>query len=143
MSPWVFLLPLIAMGFDIITGYTAAWTQNKINSSEMRDGIYKKIGECFAIVASLLIEFGLKFFTALSLDLPITQQITYNPQLVAIVCMFIFLMEILSITENIGCMNEKVGKLLIKYVGIDPAKVNLEEANEDADNPGGHDEHSK
>ena len=36
---WVFILPLILMLIDIVTGYVNAWKTKKIDSSKMRDGI--------------------------------------------------------------------------------------------------------
>ena len=39
---WVFVLPLVLMLVDIITGYVNAWRSNNISSSKMRDGIGKK-----------------------------------------------------------------------------------------------------
>lgn len=50
---WAFLLPLILMILDIITGYYGAWKDNKISSSRMRDGLGKKCAElCYIFLGT-------------------------------------------------------------------------------------------
>lgn len=48
---WSFLLPAILMAIDIITGFANAWASKKVQSSKMRNGIVKKVGEMMLIVA--------------------------------------------------------------------------------------------
>ncbi len=51
---WVFLLPLILMVLDVITGYYNAWEKNKVSSSRMRDGLGKKCAElCYVVLGTL------------------------------------------------------------------------------------------
>ena len=48
---WAFLLPVILMAIDIITGFANAWASREVQSSKMRNGIVKKVGEMMLIVA--------------------------------------------------------------------------------------------
>lgn len=51
---WVFLLPLIVMGLDVITGYYNAWKNDNVSSSRMRDGLGKKCAElCYVVLGTL------------------------------------------------------------------------------------------
>ena len=55
---WVFILPLILMILDIITGYYNAWKNNEVSSSRMRDGLGKKCAELCYIVLGTLFNFA-------------------------------------------------------------------------------------
>ena len=48
---WAFLLPVILMAIDIVTGFANAWASKEVQSSKMRNGIVKKVGEMMLIVA--------------------------------------------------------------------------------------------
>lgn len=39
---WVFILPLILMTLDVITGYYNAWKNNEVSSSRMRNEKYEQ-----------------------------------------------------------------------------------------------------
>ena len=82
---WYLMLPMILMGVDIATGFINAWIKQEIQSSKLRTGLGKKIGEVAILVISELFTYVLwlpkdvmKFFTA-----------------------YIILMEIISIIENL------------------------------------------
>lgn len=51
---WVFILPLILMLIDIVTGYVNAWKEGKTDSSKMRDGVGKKCAELVYILLGVL-----------------------------------------------------------------------------------------
>lgn len=59
---WVFLLPLLLMVLDIITGYYNAWKNNEVSSSRMRDGLGKKCAELvyIAVGTAFNFAFGIK-----------------------------------------------------------------------------------
>lgn len=59
---WVFVLPLLLMLIDIVTGYINAWKSKKIDSSKMRDGIGKKCAELVYILLGVLLKlsFGIE-----------------------------------------------------------------------------------
>lgn len=51
---WPFLLPLILMVLDVITGYYNAWKNKAISSSKMRDGLGKKCAElCYIVLGTV------------------------------------------------------------------------------------------
>ena len=71
-SYWIFLLPLVFMAIDVLTGYLYAWQTHDIQSSKMRSGIVKKGGEMICIMACYVLSVALtlpiditKFFSIL------------------------------------------------------------------------------
>lgn len=83
---WVFLLPVIAAGADILTGLLQAGVNNNYNSSVMRKGLYRKLGEIGCVVLAYLVN------VAISLPVNIT----------AFVSIYIVVMEIISVLENLS-----------------------------------------
>lgn len=55
---WVFVLPLLLMVLDVITGYYNAWKANKISSARMRDGLGKKCAELAYIAVGTAFHFA-------------------------------------------------------------------------------------
>lgn len=82
-SIWVFLLPLILMVLDIITGYYNAWEHNEISSSRMRDGLGKKCAELCYIAVGALFQFAFG-----------TSSILY------FMVIYVCYMELISLAEN-------------------------------------------
>lgn len=125
-----FIMVSVALGFvvfDVITGYVSAIKNGTLNSSVMRDGLWGKLGEVFAIALAFAAEFVVGFygdmFAHVNLSIPITTG----------VCAYITLYELTSVIENIGKLNPELGKWLVSAIGIDPDKVNLKELIEDGD----------
>lgn len=83
---WVFLLPVIAAGADILTGLLQAGVNNNYNSSVMRKGLYRKLGEIGCVVLAYLVN------VAISLPVNIT----------AFVSVYIVVMEFISVLENLS-----------------------------------------
>lgn len=86
--------------FDIITGLMSAFKKGNFKSSTMRRGLIAKTGEIFAVLLFLAIEKVLPFI-GITITIPLVQAIT----------VYIVIMEIGSIIENIGKMNQAVAKL--------------------------------
>lgn len=122
---WEILLPCIMMVLDITTGYIAATFMGTVDSKKMKKGIYGKLAELFAIVLAFFLEFAFTVFGPDSLGVSVNIPIGVS------VCAYVFLVELVSIIENIGCMNPKVGVKLIEIMGINPDKVNLKEVDDD------------
>ena len=80
---WVFLLPLLLMVLDIITGYYNAWEKNEISSSRMRDGLGKKCAELCYIAVGALFKFAFG-----------TSSILY------FMVIYVCYMELISLAEN-------------------------------------------
>lgn len=90
------LVTIIAIVIDCVTGTIQAMFSNKLNSSKMREGGKHKFGEILALAFAVFISKSLVYF-----NIKIGFDITY------ITCAYIFLMECISIIENIAQLNSK------------------------------------
>ena len=88
--------------FDILTGLLAALKKGKFKSSTMRKGLISKVGEIVSVLLFMGIEVLLPYINII-INLPLVQFIT----------IYIVLMEIGSIIENIGRINPKVAELCV------------------------------
>ena len=85
---WIIALPAIFALSDVITGFIQAQINNCKNSSVMRKGLYRKVGELGVIM--------LVWVTCIAIQLPIKYP--------AAVALYVCLMEGLSIMENLQAM---------------------------------------
>jgi len=95
---WVYALPLILMGVDILTGLVnACFKEKNFKSSVMRTGLTKKVGEIAIILVAIVVTyaFGLPLWLLMK---PIV--------------LYIAFMEFMSIIENA----DKMGVPLPKFV---------------------------
>lgn len=83
---WTFLLPAVAAAADILTGLIQAGINNCYNSSVMRKGLYRKLGELSCVILAYVVS------VAISLPVNIT----------AFVSVYIVVMEIISVLENLS-----------------------------------------
>lgn len=83
---WMFLLPALAAGADILTGLLQAGVNNCYNSSVMRKGLYRKLGELACVV--------LAYVVSVAIVLPIN--------VTAFVSIYIVVMELISVLENLS-----------------------------------------
>lgn len=83
---WMFLLPVIAAGADIVTGLLQAGINNCYNSSVMRKGLYRKLGELACVV--------LAYTVSVAIVLPVN--------VTAFVSAYIVIMEFISVLENLS-----------------------------------------
>lgn len=82
---WVYALPLILMGVDILTGLVnACFKEKNFQSSVMRAGLTKKVGEISIIVVAIVCTYGLGIPVAAMKGIVI----------------YIAFMELMSIFEN-------------------------------------------
>ena len=121
-SIWVLAIPIILMGVDIFTGLTNAWIKKEVDSSKLRKGLGKKIGE----IASLFI--GEIFIIGLNISVLLVDAIS----------IYLIVMELISICENL----EKLGVPIPKFIrqalavtneGIVNAEIETEEKKKDTD----------
>lgn len=81
---WLIGLPVGLMGLDILTGLIYAWVSKTFESSRMRAGLGKKIGEMAYIVIGLAVTYAMSL-----------------PRYVVVgIAAYIVFMEMLSIMEN-------------------------------------------
>ena len=85
---WIIALPAIFALSDVITGFIQAQINNCKNSSVMRKGLYRKVGELGVIM--------LVWVTCIAIQLPIKYP--------AAVALYVCLMEGLRIMENLQAM---------------------------------------
>lgn len=114
---WAVLLPAILMGLDYLTGTVNAWVKGELDSSKMRKGLGKKLGE----VAAILI--GEMFVCAFAL-----------PTLVAsAISIYIIVMELISICENLEKLGVPIPKFIKKALAITSEKIQNETKNTEDD----------
>lgn len=101
---WQIFTPLIFSLFDILTGYIQARINNNVSSKIMREGLLHKFLLIIVIVISYILQISLQI-----------------KSLATIVCIYIVLMELTSICENL----KKAGintKLLSIFLGKEENK---------------------
>ena len=89
---WIIAHPAIFALSDVITGLIQAQINNCKNSSVMRKGLYRKVGELGVIM--------LVRITCIAIELPIKYP--------AAVALYVCLMEGLSIMENLQAMGLRI-----------------------------------
>ncbi len=93
---------------DFITGIVMAVKNSNLNSSIMRDGLFNKFGEIVIVAVGFLIDYGQSYLD-MGFNVPVLESI----------CVYIILMEIGSILENVSRINkslvpEKIREILEK-----------------------------
>lgn len=88
----IIIVPLVLMGFDILTGFVNAWKRKRISSSKLRNGIANKFGEMLIIIVSLFLQY--------SLGMP--------EEICTFLTIYIIIMECISILENCEKLGVKV-----------------------------------
>lgn len=80
---WYFILPIILMTLDVLSGYIYAWINNDVKSYIMRQGLGKKFGEiCYVLVGIL------------------SKIVTGSPLIMIFFTCYVIFMELVSLAEN-------------------------------------------
>ena len=98
---WVFVLPLILMALDFATGFLNAFIKHEVKSSVMRAGLAKKAGEVVILVIGELIVYA--------------TIIPVKAQIMNFLSVYISLMELISILENLALFRALSSRLYIKH----------------------------
>ena len=85
------------VALDFITGMIKAFGTKSFTSTKMRQGLYHKVGLVLCVVLGVLIDYA-QGYLSLGISLPVA----------ATICVYIVLMEISSIAENILEINPKL-----------------------------------
>lgn len=109
---WIMLIPVTLMGIDVLTGVIHAWVTGHLKSYKMREGLGRKFGEIMILFIGQLFTAGMNF--------PF--------YLLSAFSLYIILMEIVSVCENL----KKLGVPIPKFV--DKALTSM---NEEIQNGGG------
>lgn len=97
---WVFVVPLVLMALDFATGFLNAAVKHEIKSSIMRTGLAKKAGEIVILVIGELIVYAT--------IIPIKSEI------MNFLSIYISLMELISIFENLALLGVPVPRFIVK-----------------------------
>lgn len=110
---WIMLIPVTLMGIDVLTGVIHAWATGHLKSYKMREGLGRKFGEIMILFMGQLFTVGMNF--------PF--------YLLSAFSLYIILMEIVSICENL----KKLGVPIPKFVDKALNSMNEEIQNGNAD----------
>lgn len=97
---WEFTLPCVMIGIDFATGLIYAWAFKTFQSSKMRTGLSKKAGELAILVIGEVL--------SVALCLP--------KYIMAGISIYIVIMELMSIFENLDKMGVPVPKAIRNVV---------------------------
>lgn len=101
----IYVVVLCFILFDILTGVLKALYKGKINSTTLRKGLFHKLSEMLAVAGSGLLEYASQV-VELGVELP----------LVSGVSIYVCIMELISIIENLCIINPKLKKLFSSYL---------------------------
>ena len=100
---WIFLLPLIGAGADIVTGWIQASVNNNWKSVIMRKGLYRKSGELLIVVLGFVAEQAV----------PEIGQY----KLATWISLYICIMEAISVLENLDKAGVGFPKSILRKLG--------------------------
>ena len=100
---WIFLLPLIGAGADIVTGWMQASVNNNWKSVIMRKGLYRKSGELLIVVLAFIAEQAV----------PVIGQY----KLATWISLYICIMEAISVLENLDKAGVGFPKSILRKLG--------------------------
>ena len=109
---WQIIAPILFMLFDILTGFIQAVINKNVDSSIMRKGLLHKVLLIIVMTASFILDFTF-----------------HLPVISIVICIYIIIMEIVSILENLEKAGFNVGKLKEIFKGKEENKWNLQNKN--------------
>ena len=93
---WLLMLPSALMAIDVITGLMGAWIRKDFQSTKMRGGLAKKAGELLVILIGILFTYGM--------GIP--------DMILTCISLYIILMELMSVIENLDQLGVPLPKSL-------------------------------
>lgn len=114
---WIFLMPLIGAGADIVTGWIQATINGTWDSTKMRKGLYRKGGELLVVIIAFIAEEAVPALASY--------------RLATWISFYIVVMEAVSVLENLNQAGVNFPKVLLKKLG----KVKEELDGDDEDEP--------
>ena len=113
---YVVVIPLILMCLDVMTGLINAWIKGEVDSSKLRKGLGKKLGEiiCILIGEIFVVGFGLTAYIA------------------AGVSIYIIVMELISICENLEKLGVPIPKFIKKALMVANTEINEDDKKDDS-----------
>lgn len=113
-------ITIFLMMMDLITrAYAASVREDeKVESKKVLQGIYRKLGMCFLIVLSLVLDFGLLQLVE-TLGITIATKVIFT----ALTLAWIFVRELISNLENLQRAGIELPKFIVKALDIAKDKV--------------------
>lgn len=108
------IAPLAMMAIDFLSGTFGAWMTNTFQSSRMRSGLTKKVGEISILVLGALLSYALR--------LP--------PEIMSCISLYIMFMELMSICENAKKMGAPLPGFISKVLNTVDATLKEEDVTE-------------
>ena len=112
MSYISIVIVLVFIVLDVVSGLVKAFATTGFDSSIMRQGFFHKLGEMLAVALCVLVDVSLP-----RLGIPVDVDFSM------VCCIYLCIMEIGSILENIGAVNpqlrEPLSKIFSKLKGGD------------------------
>lgn len=103
----VYFLVGIFIALDFLTGVLKSFKEKNYTSTIMREGLYHKVGSVLCVLLGYIVD-----YTQVFLDIGVTIPVT------TAICVYIVLMEIGSIIENISILNPEIVPTIIQsYFG--------------------------
>lgn len=96
----VFLITLVFILMDIVTGYGQALANKMIKSEKMRQGFWHKLAIILALIVAGMVD--------IAIQLGIGEQLGFVAPIFECACIYIMAMELTSILENIVKMNPEL-----------------------------------
>lgn len=100
---WIFLMPLIGAGADIVTGWIQATINGTWDSTKMRKGLYRKGGELLVVIIAFIAEEAVPAVA------------TYK--LATWISFYIVVMEAVSVLENLNQAGVAFPKRILRKLG--------------------------
>lgn len=105
MNYAIYILAVILILFDVITGLLKAIKNHNLDSTILREGLYHKLAEVLAMICPIILYYGSQY-TNVDIPFPFSE----------IVCTYISIMEIVSSVENLCEVNPDLFKLFQPFL---------------------------
>ena len=105
----IYVIAFAFIVLDFLTGITKAFAISGFTSTKMREGLFHKVGLILCMILGGLVDFA-QGYLELGISLPVAEAI----------CVYICLMEITSIIENVCKINPQIvpNKLAALFGGL-------------------------
>lgn len=101
----IYIIVLCFILFDVITGFVKGLAKEGVNSTALRVGLFHKLGEILALAGAGGLNYAVDYID-LGVNIPLLQS----------VAVYICVMELVSIVENICAVNPQLTKFFEPYL---------------------------
>lgn len=105
---WCIIVALVFIAFDILTGVIKAAKNGELSSTVARQGLFNKTGFVLVIVFGCLCEYGSNLV-----------DFGFEVPLILPTCIYIVMLEALSIIENLCDISPDLAKYLVKFISTE------------------------